>query len=374
MDMKTIVKKEDGRLDVQAFAENGRRASWGGARVNTIHLNGARVKAALVYGVGTAPEYRRAGLVRAFLGRVNDFAEENGCPVSLLHPFSFSFYRQFGYERVADHRVLEFPMSALDCVPRFADMIFAGDGARNADFARVYNEFAAGRNIMVERTAEEPWTARKGRKPYIWYDRPGHPAAFLVLEEEEHFNVNRMDGFCLNVHELGFTSPEALDRALGFLRMFEGQLERVKIMNCAMAPEVELALRHYAHTGITVIPDLMARVNDVGAVLSAVTYPALPGRFTVRVREAEDSGHRPDRTDGVWRVEYADGAARVERLPADAPADITCDIPAFTQLLFGWQSYGEAAARYMRGVVLHNPCPDFFRAFPNRPGGLFEHF
>ena len=105
----------------------------------------------------------------------------------------------------------------------------------------------------------------------------------MVLAREQYYYVNRMASVNLHVREICFTSPESLLKLLGFLRMYEGQMDSVKIHNCAMAPELETALRHYTHTKITVIPDIMARVHDVEAVLNAVKYPDTPGCFTVRV-------------------------------------------------------------------------------------------
>ena len=46
----------------------------------------------------------------------------------------------------------------------------------------------------------------------------------------------------------------------------------------------------------------------------------------------------------------------------------------FAQLVHGFQSYGKQTAQYARGIVLHNDCDDFFRAFPNRPCGLYDLF
>ena len=151
-------------------------------------------------------------------------------------------------------------------------------------------------------------------------------------------------------------------------------METVKIHNASMTPEVELRLRNYMHTRITTIPDLMARINDVKAFFEAVPYPEAPGSFTLRTSEPPTSPWSGETTNGSWRVDYANGKATVTRLSDDAPCDFSADIPALTQLVFGYQAYTSEIARYTENTLWYTPAADFFRAFPRRPGGIYEHF
>jgi len=373
MDMR--VSGENGLVRTEFFAEDGRRVSGGVGIEARMRLNGAEVKCLKLGGVGTEPEYRRTGLVRRFFDEMDRYALENQCLVTLLHPFSFSYYRKFGFERVADHRILEFPMAALNFAPFFRDMTPCTDSSYRADLAAVYNEFAKKRNIMFRR--DENWgfpTGDGGKKTDLWYDATGKPSAYVVYGEEKEFCINRMASVNLHVYEMCFTSPEGLMKLLGFLRMFEGELDSVKIHNCAMSPEIERTLRHYTHTKITVVPDIMARINDVEAVLGAVRYPEEKGCFTVRVRAEEGVSCRMEKIAGAWRVEYEGGAGRVVRLDDGAECDLVCGIGALTQMVFGFESFGADAATYLPGVEMKDECADFFRAFPNRACGLFEHF
>lgn len=373
--LNTVTTIENGAVGVRTY-DGERPVSWGSAFPAEANLNGTVLPALKLGGVGTEPEYRRGGLVKNFFSEVWKHMEKENIPVSFMHPFSFSYYRKMGYERIADHRVLEFPMKALDFVPRYPDLIRCKAPDRAEDLAKVYNRFGENRNIMFHRTAETAYlgAGEPNAEVYLLYGDDGEPEGSLVLDREQVYWVNQMVSINLHVREICFTSPEALLKLFGFLRMYEGQMDSIKIHNCAMAPELETALRHYTHTKITVIPDIAARVHDVKAVLSAMKYPEVPGCFTVRVREPEGTGHSPEKTDGCWKVSYGNGTVSVECLDKDAPCDIDCDIRAFTRLIFGFDSIGAETARYLPGTVLHTPCTDFFRAFPNRPCGLFEHF
>ncbi len=354
---------------------DGARMSGGSQSYGKIHLNGAILPCAFIGGIGTEPEYRRGGLVRKIITAMAEEADRREIPLSILHPFSFAYYRAFGFERVADHRVLEFPMSALNVFPRYPDLVRARESDRST-LAALYNAFSEGRNLLPVRGEGYPFPVGDDRRTYISRDENGTPDGYVTLDTENYFSVNRMVSVNLHVRELVFLSPAALDRLLGFLRMYEGELDTVCLHDCGMMPEVELRLRHYMHTTVTVLPDLMARINDVSAVLSAVTYPDTPGSFTVRVTEPAGTpwSSLSHKTAGTFRVDYAGGRGTVTRLSEGADYDLAADIPALTQLIFGYESGGYAIARYTHGVAFHSEAPDFFRAFPKRPGGIFEHF
>lgn len=66
--------------------------------------NGVSVGALGIAGVASSPEHRRAGAVRAIFNHLFSIAGEKGWELSYLYPFSFRYYRKFGYERAVRHR------------------------------------------------------------------------------------------------------------------------------------------------------------------------------------------------------------------------------------------------------------------------------
>ena len=359
-----------------ALDEQGNRMSSGAIFYRTLHFAGQEITAGAIGGVGTDPEYRRGGLVREIFAEMARECEEKRVPLTILHPFSFAYYRKFGFERVADHRVLEFPITALNFVPRYSDLVRCIGKEHHPDLAYVYNTFAAqGRHLMPKRSTGGHFpTEDERKKVYLSLDAEGRPDGYIILEIENYFSVNRMVSVNLHVHEMVFLTDEALIKLFGFIRMFDGEMETVKIHQAAMAPEIELRLRHYMHTNITILPDIMARINDVKAFFEIIPYPAEAGRFTVKVTEPETSPWSGALTNGVWQIDYDAGHGRVTRLSDDADYDFAADVPALTQLVFGYESYGYDTARYTENTHFKNTAPDFFRAFPRRPIGIFEHF
>ena len=325
--------------------------------------------------MGTDPEYRRGGYVRKMLEELFSISEERDWVVSLLHPFSFSYYRKFGYEKVGDHLILEFPIQKLEHFPRVNDFVKLEGGDRVPDCVKVFEKFSMGRNLMFRRFGGEHLPKEPDWKKNVCYlrYRNGEPVAYVVFRLEQELAVNHVYGKMLHVNEFAFTDGEALRDIFGFLRMFEGEMEQVTIHNCAMAPEVDLLLRHYTHVKYTLLPDLMARVLNTEKLLLANDFPLEPGRFVLGVEDTLPA------VRGVFSVEYGKGEVEVKRQSADVDTfggktDLTVSSGALAQILYGYHSLTPELLSYMEGVRVTGDPRDLIRAYPKTAGGLFEHF
>ncbi len=172
---------------------------------NSIYC-GKYISAVTVGGLATQPNYRRNGCIRLFLDHVFSMAPDRGWVVALLHPFSFAYYRKFGFEKVSDHKVLEFPMSALNYIPRCNELVKLEDERHVGDALRIFSQFAKPRNLMLERY---DGTRYHSKTVYIWYDGNGRPASYIMLRNENYYSVNRMVGVALHVDEMAYTSCES---------------------------------------------------------------------------------------------------------------------------------------------------------------------
>jgi predicted acetyltransferase len=351
--------------------DNEKIMSWAGFGTLESRYNGNFIKTLTIGGVGTKPEYRRMGCVRKLFEKAFELAPEKGWAVSLLHPFSFSYYRMFGYEKISDHKIIEFPMKALDFVPRCSELKLLDSEEILQDALHVFYKFSENRNIMFHRYNDRHYSLnpyKDNRFTYVWYDKKGIPASYITLSPENYYLINRMASINLNVQEMAFTDNESLMAVLGFIRMYEGELDNVKIHNCAMFPELDFVLKHYTHTKYTIIPDIMGRILNVEELLKVNTYPIEKGHFILKVNDTLEY------TKGVYEVEYQNNKADVRKIKDTKKYDISTEIPALTQLLYGYDSYNAENVKYMTGVDLQTNAHDFFRAFPKRNNGLFEHF
>ena len=388
-DLQFSLERDDKLYKIQALDEEGFMAVRCRGFVEDCSFNGATVKAMVIGMVLTRPEHRRGGSARKTFEMLDAPIRETGTLISYLHPFSFPYYRTMGYERVSDHRVLEFSIKDLDFVPMYPDLKRLRPDGDMSILDRVYNEFTKNRNVMLRRYGSGStdkklivpkymsggpylYSFAENKEYYYSRNEAGEPDGYIIFHEEMPLKDHYLKDGIFHVDEMCFVSPEALKKLLGFIRMHEGQHDYVRIANCGMAPEVERMLRRYKYTKITLLPDVAARVHDVEGVLKATVYPRQKGRFTVKVTDCPKSPFRKDLTEGIWQVEYENGEAAVTRLAEDANYDLCLTIPAFTQIIHGFESFGQDVAKYMEGVELLGDCRDFFRAFPNRPCGSFE--
>ena len=71
--------------------DEGKEMAHGTVSTRMTRYAGKWIPTMTIGGVGTAPQYRRQGTVRALIEKLMPTARENGWFVGLLHPFSFSF-------------------------------------------------------------------------------------------------------------------------------------------------------------------------------------------------------------------------------------------------------------------------------------------
>lgn len=372
MIFKEFINQDDDYIKSVGYLicrDDGTEMTHGTISTRMTRYAGSWIPTMTVGGVGTKPQYRRQGTVRALLEKLMPTVKENGWYVSLLHPFSFSFYRKFGYERVSDTVIADMPMSALDFLPRYTDLVPLEEARDPEEIVRLFAKFNQNRNLSFDRISVDQF--KKDRcSTYLYYNASGACTGYVITQIENHYDgINRMVSDNLHVWEIAYLDKDALMHLLAFLRVYEGELKTVRFHDIGLTPEVDLCLKHFMDTKYDIHPDIMARILDTEAMLRVNSYPTEHGVFTLRVED-----NLPD-VAGTFRVEYENGACEVERLDSDmAKADLTVGPTALAKLFYGTDAFDAVLASYLDGVKMENDAVDFFRAFPKRINGLFEHF
>ncbi len=314
-------------------------------------------------GVATVPEYRRMGAIRAIFDEIFRQAPERGWVTSFLYPFSYNYYRQFGYERVMKRMRIKVPASALAKFPRntSAKMYIKDGPVKKEDLLAVYNAYAERYDGMFRRSNPHAYSDKphKSQKlTYVWYDGET-PAALATFRCEDEV---------MTVSELCYTSPDALRGILGFLRMFEGQVSEYKFRELPPDSELELVLGEYVDAEYSLENGAMGRVLLPQVLLENTVYPDEYGHFRLQIDDPLSYNR------GVYAVEYVRCEVQVIRMPFDSPYDISLGVPALSRILLGGERFDARRASYMDGVKFAGNADDFFRAFPGRPNNLLEKF
>ena len=318
-------------------------------------------------GVASLPEYRRMGSVRAIFNHIFSLAPERGWAASYLYPFSFSYYRQFGYERVIKRHQVKIPANALDKFPRNTSAkLYEKDGAVKKEYLlAVYRAWASRNNMTFARDenshawSDKPHHSQK--LTYLWYGEDGAPAAYATFKCHD----GRM-----KIIELCYVSPDALRGMLGFLRMFEGQVWEYDFTELPEGNELDLVLSRYIDAEYREENGAMGRVILPGVLLEKHRWPKDHGHFRLRIDDFLDFSR------GVWDVEYENGAAKVTKESFDADWDVSMTPPPMSRLLLGSENLTPETALYLDGVEIADSvaAADLFRAFPKRPAVIYERF
>ena len=323
---------------------------------------GTYLKSNGIGGVATRPEFRRAGAVRALFGHVFRDAREDGTVLSTLYPFSFDYYRQFGYERVTQHADFTLPFNAISHIERSSDVkLFEGGGA--ADILTVYNEYASRYNMMFRRTDDSrfyksPYT--NNEYTYIWYDKSGRPASYASYTVD-----GREDTVC--VREVIYRDAEALRGIIGFLRCYDGNYENLRFTKLPLGSPVMDMATEYTKIKISLTNGAAARILDLRAALEANVYPEEYGRFALRSPDDCVNG------DCIFDVEYQNKKTSVS-VRREGDYDISLSAAAAARLILSGEGLTEDALQYIAGVRIKTSAADFLRAFPKRPVDLYEGF
>ncbi len=298
------------------------------------HFDGGLLTCAAVGGVAAKPEHRGKGAVKALFEHL---FREPEYDISILYPFSETYYRKLGYERVGCSADVTLPFSALSRIERNSDVrLYEGDGAEQ--LLDLYHRCARGRNLSFVREDAAAFSA----EPYL-------SQTFTYIWKNNSFATFTVDRgkSTVFVREIWFDSCDSLRGILGFLRNYESNQ---KFLSFQKLPEDSPLFR--------LIPDLKsceirltntgsARILNVERVLKAHRYPCPNGDFTIRVGDAS------------FRVVYAESGVIVEKNTAREP-DVIMNIAAASGALL----CGVADAAFVPGLTVHDAASDFFRAFP----------
>ncbi|WP_114577376.1 enhanced intracellular survival protein Eis [Saliphagus sp. LR7] len=297
--------------------------------------------------VATPPEHRRSGYVRDLLeGALEEYRDRNA-RFSVLWPFRYRFYRQYGWDTA--NRTL-----AIDCEPEALASAAAdgnagdgGHGREDGQYRRIeagdydrleaaYEADSRRYGLSIDRT-DKWWRHRVFERwdddPFVYgWERAGEIRGYLVYRISGEWGDRTM-----HVDELAAVDSEAYRRLLAFCGDHDSQVNAVRLRE----PEDSLL------PDIATDPDEldceledgpMVRIVDIAQSLSALSYPETD--LDVRLAVSDPLA---DWNDGVFALSIDDGVATCERIhdePSSGDADARLDIAALSQLAVGARSAG----------------------------------
>ncbi len=255
-------------------------------------------------GVAAYPEVRRRGVVRRIMLETLAEMQREGMPVSMLHPFKVSFYRNFGYVTADDNVVVEYPTTAfaewlrdpaaeevrierhapMDAWEEYChlDAESAAPAGSPAAPAGAPSQSSRGGPapagpfhgpVVLSSAGREFIERRLDDQEIVFFRRGGRTLAGAVFRREGH----EPDG-TLRIAGYRFVERDGLAALLRFVALHIDQCNTV-VMNAAPA---SLRGRLFPHTGDidgevrvqAMRRPWMVRIVDVAAALRGIPAPA----------------------------------------------------------------------------------------------------
>lgn len=297
--------------------------------VYTVRFDGHPCVMGGIGGVSTLPPYRRCGAIRECMRTALKDMNENGFEFSYLYPFSYAYYRKFGYENSAEVRQWDVKFTGLKKygAPGSVEMLLPG-----SDFSvltELYNKKYADYNLSVIRREFDGELKEKSlledkRYIYVWKNSSGEPRGFMIFRN----NGGVMD--CSNSfgNRGGFLAldAEAYMGLFDFAQTFAPNYHTIRF-SASASVDLRSIINEENNVESKIFSGGMARVVNVekvlekcrckgsGSIVIAVTDPMAPWN------------------EGSWKLTF--GAENSVEATDEAP-DIETDINTFTALICGF--------------------------------------
>jgi predicted acetyltransferase len=306
--------------------------------------------------VMSAPEYSgRGGAGKLLTAALQEMAAKQ-IPLSYLAPFSYAYYRKFGYEQVFNHT--QHTMAAHD-LPVIKPHDLSGT------ITRYGNE---GLVLINDFYAAQPINQRGGMIRSDWwlhYLTLKHAWSVAIYrnadQQIEGYLIYDRQATTFAIQEWAASTPTAQQRLANFVTKHGTTFQTFSYEAPSEAPLADLLKNPYA-VHVTTTPYMMARIvllhdflkrypftGDIAPIRLAVTDTTLPAN------------------QGIWQLQVTHGQATLNRVTADltGTSDLQLSIQQLTKALFGARNlasawhYGQltgdlAAAQRLDASLVHD--------------------
>ncbi|MGD9940805.1 MAG: enhanced intracellular survival protein Eis [Clostridia bacterium] len=298
-----------------------------------MYHDGTAVPVAGIGSVATYPEHRRKGHVRELFAVLFPRMRELGQAFSMLFPFSYPYYRSFGYELAYSGNQYTFPLAQLKPGNDNGslEMIVPSAGSiKELDEIRtLYRDFAAPRNLAMSRS-DADWKRLIPTEPhksqeyfYLYRNANGEAQAYFLYKtmRKTPFNID------MSVQDLAWRDSSGLQNLLARLALFHPLA-----VSATLCLPSDCMLEHYIPDAYTIerkiLPSCMVKVVDVAAAFRATRFPS-SGSLVMHVKD-----DTLDWNDGSFLVQWSGGVT--EASPTTRNPDLSLDVRTLAQLLVGY--------------------------------------
>lgn len=322
-----LIKKKNDLKDHTVFAwmEDDQLAGKVHTIPLSVYINGKEFQMGGIASVATWPEYRRRGIIKNLLHRSLIEMKKNGQFISFLSPFSFSFYRKYGWEYAFTNKHYEIPIELLR-------RKWDGKGY----VRRIHQDIPKLHNIYT--TYAKQYTGMLKRNQMWWENRVLKDDMLIAVAynekaQEEGYIIFKVQNRVLTVKEMVYTTLNGRDLLFEFIANHDSMAKVAKLT----VPENDSLplLLNEPRFDQRIIPYFMARIVDVYNFLK--NYPYLVNDQPVQLSLHITDDFFPENS-GIYQLMLDNREVNISyEKKAEVSNLIHCSIQQLTSLLLGFQ-------------------------------------
>lgn len=299
-----------------------------------VHFHQALYKMGGIGFVSSYPEYRGSGDVATLMKLAIETMNKEGLDLSYLAPFSYAFYRKYGFEQIFDQFKLTLTAEEL---PRVK--------TKSGYLKRLTWEEAqeAIKQLHEQRTANNVGSVQ--REDWWWHQTFWKKTAFkyAIYYNEDHkaegYLVYWLKDDRFHIKEVVYLNHTAFEMIWGFIASHSGSFRYFEYLGGMNEQHAYLLANPRIQQ--EVIPSMMGRIINIERFIA--NYPAKTILKTPLYLEIQDE--LAPWNAGIWKLHFVGNQPKLTELSEEDSVDeaylIKGDIQAWTQTLIGYRSVEE---------------------------------
>ncbi|GBG94449.1 acetyltransferase [Ligilactobacillus salitolerans] len=330
----------------------------------TVDFYGQRFSMNGIGDVATAPEHAGTGGAGTLLQAALDEMWNNQVTLSYLAPFSFAYYRKFGYEQVFSH--MQYSLASKD-VPVHR---------RKTGVQVTRRSLKDGVTEAAEFYVQQADAGLKGglvRDDWWWNYLPlkNNWQIGLAYDQQDQLQgyvIYELSQTLLTVKEILATTTSALQELTSFIFNHKNSVLQINFDCPDPTYHGDLLADPYSLTS-QVVPYMMARIVNLKDFLQR--YPYRQKGFTPITLPVFDQ-NLPQNT-GLWQISAAKGQVQVDRTELLSTSTASLTIQQLTKILFGTSS-PQLLVKTGQVQLAAKTVADLSKIIVNEPPQMVDYF
>jgi predicted acetyltransferase len=313
--------------------------------------------------VASYPEARGQGGINQIMERILKDCRERKVSLSYLAPFSYPFYRRYGYEQLFDK--IHYHLDSRD-VPNVKK---TSGKMKRATFEQakkviemIYRQMPENQRGGLSR--EDWWYTYKFKQKKenhyaLYYDEIGEVKGYVVYQLTAPKFV---------VVEWGYLTHEAFSGIVRFVSSHSGAFDSFEY-SCGYSGSDKNYLLKNPFAKMSITPYMMGRIVDVELFLNK--YPFTEKNFSFALEITEDTYAKWN--EGIFEIAVTNESINIKKVEETSLPVISGTIQSVTQLLMGYLKIEELA--FFNQVILStDSLLEIGKCFPSQQPILNDYF